>query len=225
MIDISIKKYMTIDLLSMIIIGLIVELIAMLVLPQVIPNAVPPFIVSLVIIMLALTRWGWKGIITIPIMSVGAWLFGKLLGEYKENYDIYYLISTFVGFFSSLLIILFKKKSKTNPFGDSITTLGITILVVALLVVLEIITFSLLTLTNPLDNTVWFLVQNVAEFVVTLIFVLALRRQGMFVDVKKDLIKKEKERQMENKYYSQYVNDVIVKNDDNVDEEDKTSKK
>lgn len=216
---------MIIDLMSMTIIGLVVELIAMLVIPQVLPKAVPPFVVSLVIVMLALTRWGWKGFITIPIMSVGSWLFGKLFSEYKGNYDIYYLISTFVGFFASSIILLFKRKSKHNLFGDIVTTIGVTILVTILVVLTQDLIYSLVKLDNPLDNILFFLTENITGAVVTLIFVIALSHQKMFVDVKKDLIKKEKEKQMENKYYSQYVNDVIVKNDNIVEKEDETSKK
>lgn len=209
----------------MTVIGLIVELIAMLVIPQVIPKAAPPFVVSLVIAMLALTRWGWKGLITIPIMSVGSWLFGKLLGEYKGNYDIYYLISTFVGLFASSIILLFKSKSKHNPFGDMVTTIGMTLLVIILVVLVEDGVYSLMKLDSPLNNIVFFMVQNATQAVATLIFVIALSHQKMFVDVKKDLINKEKERQMENKYYSQYTNDVIIKENNVIEKEDKTSKK
>lgn len=204
---------MIIDLIAMMTVGLIVELIAMLVVPQVIPKSKPMFVVSLVIIMLALTRWDWKGIITIPIMAVGAWLFGKLLGRHSEYYGYEYFLSILIGFLPSLIILIFNRKMKGGPFRDYIVGIGVTFLVLILVFLTEGITYALFTKSSLIGGVVFVMVQGLPGILITLLFMLVLRHQGMYVDVKKDLVSKAKEREMEKKYYSQYVNDVIIKND------------
>ncbi|UKI49076.1 MAG: hypothetical protein L6U99_09820 [Clostridium sp.] len=81
----------------------------------------PTFIVSALIILTCLTRWGIKGIIGAPILAVVTWLGGKYFIHSKTNpYDWVMLISMIVGNCSMILICPIYKKYGTNKImGDS----------------------------------------------------------------------------------------------------------
>jgi len=85
--------------------------------------------------------------------------------------------------------------------------------------------YSAINTVNPLAVIMYYLFQALAGYIVSIIFMIALKKQGILVNVKQDLIQKAKEREAEKKYYSQYTNDVLVKNDNKAEASEEESKK
>lgn len=231
MIKITIKKYMIIDLAMLIVFGSIVEAIALFVIPRMFNNAFPFFCVSLLICVLAIARWGWKGIVVIPIMSFVSVLFGKLwastansdsIHELAKYYGWRVFLTNMISFSVSASIILVKKLlKKKETLSDRAVTIVVTICMILACYVLQVLAFSLVTLAAPKNYIGVFAINDLPAFMVTLVFVVVLRHQGMFVDAKQDLINKKEEAEMENKYYKELRKNVIEKSSD----EDSSSKK
>lgn len=192
------------------IIGTACEFLAMYVVPKVIPNSAPPFIVSLIIVLVAQTRWGYKGTISIPILALVSFFAGCLVGTYDYHWTM--LIADFVGLGASSIILLLKKSDKNILFNDVSSTIYQCIIIL----IIEVIVFFLFSCIfggGILGSFMVSLIEMLPCTVGTLIMMVFLQRQGVLKDVKKDLISKKEEQEMEKKYYSQYQNDVIEKND------------
>lgn len=222
---------MIIDLAMLIVFGTIVEAIALYIIPRFFNNAFPLFCVSLLICILAIARWGWKGIVVIPIMSLMSVLLGKLwasiahdetIHELAKYYNWRVLITNIVSFSPTMSIVLVKKKlKKQETFSDRAATLIMTICLILTCYVLQVLTFSLVALAAPKNYIGVILINDLPAFMVTLLFLMVLRHQGMFVDAKQDLISKKEEAEMEDKYYKELRKNVIERSN----EEDSSSKK
>ncbi|MGM9971724.1 MAG: hypothetical protein ACI35W_04885 [Anaeroplasmataceae bacterium] len=210
----SIKRYMVIDFITLFVIGTIVELIAMYIIPRSIPASAPYYCVSVLVILVALSRWGVKGLILAPVMACVSFLSGKLLGVYKGNYDLTLFLSDLVGFLGCSVVLLFRKKNKKEAlFGEISSTIGQVLLTLVIVIILQTIVVCLMNLDIDVLGTFGYIaIQDASGMVVTLIMIIPLRHQQVLLDVKKDLISKSEEKEMERKYYSQYTNDVIEKN-------------
>lgn len=215
----------------LIVLGTIVEAIAMYVIPRLLINAFPFFCVSLLICILAIARWGWKGIPVIPIVSLISVLLGKAMcsiGGYDEIKDLakYYdwrvFITNLISFMSSLVILPIKKVlKKKEAFSDRLAASVIAAIVISICVVLQILCYSVLKANLASGSDVsMMLIMNLPAAFITLLFMAVLRHQGLFVDAKQDLIDKKLEAEAEQKYYSELRGKVI----DRPGEEDDSSK-
>lgn len=228
--NITIKKYMIIDLAMLISLGVIVELIAMFAVPRVLNNASPFFVVSLLICILAVERWNFKGAISIPIMAVLSTLIGFVLSKIakieaiKDLEDFYnwrVVLTNVISFGSSLLLIPLKKTfAKKEMFGERITAELIALVILVVCYVAQVLVFSMVAFASPVKFAGTMAINMLPAVLVTLLFMAVLRHQGILVDAKKDLIDKQKEKELEEKYYSAYRSKII-----NRSEDDDSSKK
>lgn len=211
----SLKKYMIIDLIILFVVGTLTEFIAMYAIPQFIPKSAPFFVATLLVELVAIARWGYKGLVLIPFLSVVSFLSGKLVGQ--GSYPVGVLIADFVGLFGSSLALLFRKKGKKNSMFGEISSTIIQTLLIILVVILLITIVLIVSGQRVLDSLVYSIIQCLPGAFATIIFIIPLQRQSTLGDVKETLISKEEEKEMERKYYSQYANEVIEKNNQKKD--------
>ena len=219
----SIKKYMIIDFITLFVIGTIVEMVAMYVIPRTIPNATPMFCASVLILLVAQARWGYKGLVLAPFMACSSVVSAMLLGKDSLGWEFYLavFISDLVGLLSSSVILLFRKKNKRDAlFGEILTTIYQVLIVLGLILVVQSIImvvaeFIFNSNANVLSRIGWVVIQSLPGAFITIIMIIPLRHQKALFDVKQDLISKQEEKEMERKYYSQYANEVIDKTGQN----------
>lgn len=221
---------MIIDLAMLTLIGIIVEIIAMFVIPTLLPNAFPLYCVSLLICSVAVMRWGIKASPVIFIMAAASVLSGKIIchlssieaiNENEGFYDWRLLITNMIGFSSSFIWILYKKVcKKKETLSSRVVVEFVTAVVMAVCYLLQVLTFSVVTFTSPSNYFGAFIINMMPAVLVTMIFILALRRQGSMVDAKTDLVDKKKEAELEEQYYKKLRKDIIDRSD-----EDDSSKK
>ena len=86
----SFKKYMLIDLVLTGIIGVAVEFLGVYVFNRMIYATIIPYAISLLIMMIATTRWGSLGITLVPFLALATVLSGRLINPQealKACYD------------------------------------------------------------------------------------------------------------------------------------------
>lgn len=225
-IEISIKKYMIIDLAVLVLTGLIFEVIVMYIFLEMFgENVVPFYIISLLVSIIAVGRWNWKGMAVIPVMSLISVLSGFVIRKATDadgagiyNWAMY--ITDVISLASTALIIPLKKKSKNfSESKDGTVTIAIIAAVIVLAFILEVLSYGILTLTLPYKYIGSLAVVNVPCWFFTVLMMFVLRRQGIVVDVKKNLISKKKEQELEQQYYSKYRNAIL----DRPNEEEESS--
>ena len=222
---------MVIDLAMLVVFGTIAEAIALYVIPTILPNAFPFFCASMLVCILAITRWNWKGMMVVPIMALVTVLLGRLMtsvssyDEVKEltkYYDWRLFVTNMVTFSVSLILWPIKKAVKRKEvFSSRVFVEFIVVIVLAIGMLAQVFTYSLVKLAAPNKFAAVLVISDMPAVIITLIFMAVLRHQGIFVDAKQDLISKKEEAEMENKYYQGLRKEVIERSGD----EDESSKK
>ena len=217
-VKISIKKYMIIDQIILVVAGLIFETIAMYLFPEMFGEQMIPFYTSsLFISMIAIGRWNFKGLPVVVIMAIFPVIAGCLIRTVADMggasiYNWRMAITNIVSLLSTLLIVLFRKVSKNvDSKKNGSFTMMVTFAVIVLAYLLQALTYSLITLSNPIDYFETLAVVNLGNWFFTIIIMAILRHHGIVVDVKKDLVNKRKEKELENLYYSKYRNEILDK--------------
>ncbi len=218
---------MIIDQLILVVAGLIFEVIAMYLYPEMFGEQLIPFYTaSLFVSIIAIGRWNLKGTPVIILMAIFPVLIGFVIrsifnmdGAHIYNWRM--AIANITSLLSTLIIVPFRKISKSVDIKKNGSfTMGVTLVVIIIAYLLQALTYSLITLTNPIDYLAALAVVNVGNWFFTIIIMAVLRHQGIVVDVKKDLVNKRKEKELENLYYSKYRNEII----DKPNEEDSSNK-
>lgn len=230
-IKITIKKYMVIDLAMLVAFGTIAEAIALYVIPTILQNAFPFYCASMLVCILAVTRWNWKGIVVAPVMALITVVLGRVLANisnYDEVNDLakYYnwkvFLTNLITFLSALIVLPIKKfVKKKETFSDRLFVEMVTAIILVVSIVAQIFAYSLVTLAAPSNYAAVFVINDLPAVIITLIFMAVLRHQGIFVDAKQDLISKKEEAEMENMYYQGLRKEVIERSNN----EDNSSKK
>ena len=108
----SIKSYMLIDLAMLTAIGCILEGLVTYMSGYVL-NAVTTVSISLLVVLLALARWNFWGLVTIPFLALSTIIGGRLspVPYFKAAYEWRAYISIVIGLlFTGFSVIVFKKK-------------------------------------------------------------------------------------------------------------------
>lgn len=113
----SIKKYMLIDLSMLSGIGLILEAVGTYFINYMFVGAYPMTVVSLLITIVALVRWGWKGLLVVPFCALGNFIGGQFLFFHDKGFGVYdwkMLLSVFFGLAALSVNLILFHKFKTN---------------------------------------------------------------------------------------------------------------
>lgn len=113
----SLKKYMCIDLLMLCTIGIVLEALGTFFVNYMYVGAYPTVVISLLISLLAIVRWGWKGLIVIPFCALGNFIGGQFF-VFKQsgigNYNWKEFLSCLLGLSTLALNLIPFAHYKTN---------------------------------------------------------------------------------------------------------------
>lgn len=188
----------------LLVVGIIVELIGMYLSIIVIPGF-PRYVISLMIISIALIRWGMPGAVSIPVMALCDMIICKYIfpGDTKIHYEWIMILQSLIAFCSPMIIFFFKKKRKEAKVLKDFQDVLIFVLITYFLSVLVFgITQSIIFGGNIVSNFMGQLIYSLLSFVVFLLFLHILNMQNVAVDVKKSLIEKRQEEEKEKEYYN-----------------------
>lgn len=225
MIIISLKKYMFIDLAMLTGLGILAEVVGLIGTSIMLTNAIPTFCFALLIMMIALSRWNYKGLIIAPIIALATFLTGRLYIE-PSAYDLSMYFTILAGLLStSVSLIWFRFMKPKELFKDP----GFT----ALFAVSNIIAAVLVSTTlyyvinqNALANTntafssvlIQFLVYDAFGMVIALVGIFVLRGQETLLDVKQKLIDERNAREHEAAYEKEFQTRLYENSDTSLDE-------
>ena len=195
----SLRKYMLIDLLILAIVGAVLEGIGTWACFYAFVGSTPTTIFSLLILFMAVTRWKWWGLVTIPILAFGN-IIGALsldtgaLVDYKQMFDARYFISNIFGLCSMCWVPIIQKfigtKKSINHTGILI---GILVGIFFGYETIRIVSYWIIGGEYQVVINANFV--DLIALVMLIIGCLIIRLQGSLVDVKTKLLEDNKERQ------------------------------
>lgn len=188
---------MAIDLVILTFIGCIGEVFGNFISNKVLIAEAITASISLLIMMVATYRWGWRGLIIAPILALATILSGRLINSHV-NYRKYYNWQLYLATLAQLLsmainLLWFKKVKDEEATAKSLQSLLLLCLLdcvvslLALSLVYLIMTFRFLLLG--------FMAWNAFAYVILFVGAFVLSRQGILVNVKKNMISQKAERE------------------------------
>ena len=210
----KLKTYRIVDLIMISALAFGIELLTTLCVNMFIPNIRPFPVLGMLMALVAITRWGWIGIIVIPINTLANFIMGRFAIpaiNYRESYDLVSFLVTMLSSTSSLIaLIWYKVKGIKNLYKDKIATVNMvgTIIFTNLVICVlysalgNIISGGSITLKDFGARVLGMLLYNAFGYLVLLLGSLLLARQDVFYDVKTRLIEARDERENERKYYN-----------------------
>lgn len=211
----KLKTYRVVDLAMISILAFGIELLTTLCVNMFIPNIRPFPVVGLLLTLVAITRWGWIGIIVIPINTLANFIMGRFAIpaiNYRQSYDWLSFLFTMIATASSMVaLIWYKKKGIKKIYKDKITTINMvgTIILTNLIMCVmysafgNVISGGIVSATDFGARVLGMLLYNAFGYVILLIGTLLLSRQDVLYDVKTRLIEQKEDRENERKYYNE----------------------
>ena len=199
----NINKYRIIDLLVLAIIGVATELVGCWLINVFLPIVIPIYAAGVLIIIVAMVRWGPIGIILTPLLALASFLADSYLLQntgYKQQMPVSYFVNLAFLLCTAILIpFIIKKKDKMiNTMGKRIL---VSIGTYVLGCILSGIVFGFYNYNIFVSMVVVF-VQQLMSLVITIIFMDLLYRQETLMNVKQKFLTKKKEIEEEKKYYN-----------------------
>lgn len=190
----SLKKYMLIDLLITGIIGMIVEFFGVYVFNKMIYATIIPYAISLLIMMIATTRWKSKGLILIPFLALSTILSGRFINPNEQfravyNLELYISLVVSLGTFSlNYFWFNIRKSKKIKETMGSLVILNIIDIVISTLML--VLVYYLLTSQNLIMA---FPVWSIFAYALLILGTCILFNQGVLVDVVENIENKNEE--------------------------------
>lgn len=190
----SLKKYMILDLVILTVIGCIIEAVGILACNKMLTCNMIASAVSLLMMVVATTRWGWKGLFIAPFLALATIISGRFFNphdEFKVMYEWKFYISILLSLLSigvNLIWFKFINYKETFKQVKYVLLLG-TIDIIVSQVVLTLVYFALMQQFLFLAFLIW----NACSYVLLLVGMFILKRQNVLIDVKQSLIEKNKE--------------------------------
>lgn len=210
----SLKKYMLVDIIILGIIGCAVEVLGVYVFNLMLTAQAITTAISLLMMIVSTTRWGWKGLILAPFLALATILSGMLLNPhelYRANYNWQLYIATLFQLLSISVNLLWYKKVKdeeetfkklSSIFGMCAIDCLVSLLVVT--IIYYFCSFQFLFLG--------FIVWNSFGYILVFVGAFILSRQGILVNVKKNLLKRKQENEKELDFKLNISDDVEEEN-------------
>lgn len=179
---------MIIDLIIMGIIGFAIEALGIYIFNQMIYATIITSSFSLLMMLMATTRWGWKGLVLAPVLALATVISGKYFitnPNFRPNYDW----QLYVAILFSLLafavnIVWFKKKNYRQTYSK---VSNIFILVLIDIVVSQMTLSIVYLILKQTFQLFAFIAWNFYSFVVLFVGALALRAMGVMIDVEANI--------------------------------------
>ena len=191
----SLKKYMVIDMVMLGLIGALLEGIGANASYFILAGHTPTTILSLLIMVLAITRWKWWGLILAPILALGNYIGGLSINGvegYNQIFEFRYYISVTIGLLGTGIILLFYKLiGQKKVTGNNYILAGICLVV---FIVYELLRNALYWIIGGrymgvLNANLY----DIVGLVVLMVGSIIIKYQGSLVNVKEKLIEDKKE--------------------------------
>jgi hypothetical protein len=191
----SIRKYMFIDLAILSIIGTVLEGIGTWACFYAFTGSVPTTVFSLLILFIAITRWKWWGLVIIPILVSGNFIGvlsieTSIFNDYKNIFDINYILSNALGMVSCFWIIILHNKIGVKKIVKNNFILAV--ILITMFIIYETIRISLYWFIGGRGYIV--ISANFIDIISLIMLILGsliIKNQGILVDVEKQLIEDE----------------------------------
>jgi len=196
----SLKKYMLIDLIITCCIGVAIEFLGTYVLNKLIYATIIPYAISLLIMMVATTRWGSWGLLVVPLLALSTVLSGRLINPHEQfralyDWKLYVSLVFSLGVFSFNHFWFKSRENKKESMGSFVLLALLDIVVATLMLVLMYYMLSSQNLILALP--VW----GLYGYAILIIGTCILFKQGVLVDVKKTLMDKHLEKIEEDDFH------------------------
>ena len=222
----SVKKYMFIDLVMLSGIGFLLEALGTYFVNYMTVGAFPMTVVSLLITILALIRWNWKGLIVIPFCALGCFVGGQFLtfpfGEDHFKYDWRVLISVMVGLMALSINLIPFKKFKTNKLLLNYGWFAPIMIVIDCLVfeIARGLTYSFIVFGDNRYIMINAVGYDATGYIIAFVVGLVLLHQKIMLNFKEKIIS-EKEQKMrdvmaEQEYYEKSSRDETTEDNKNL---------
>ena len=209
------RTYRLLDLFVLCILAFGLEILTTYLTNSFIGTLRPYPILGLLFTLIAVSRWGWLGLIVVPFNALGNFIAGRFMlrtESFRQLYSWSTLVFSFVSNCAALIsLAYYKKKTQKEVLKDSGNQLTMILTVCAISYVVNVILVFFANLFNP-DVTITFNVfasilytqffWNIMGYVCLLIGFMILNKQGVFFNVKEKLLEQKKEAINEKKYYN-----------------------
>lgn len=213
------ETYRKLDLIILSILTFIIEIVATFCVNGFFHGIRPFPVVGMLMTLIAITRWGLIGSIIIPISVLANFICGRFFIvaiNYRETYDLISIIISLV--ITSSILISFgwiKKFGVKDVFKDGINLFTMIGSAIVLSLFISVLFSSVNYFHNSVDDftkdftsrILGVFLYNCGSYIVLIVFTPLLAKQDVFIDVKKSLLDKKKEKQNEDVYYSKKQND------------------
>ncbi|MDE6407772.1 MAG: hypothetical protein K2K48_05665 [Anaeroplasmataceae bacterium] len=206
------RKYMIVDLAILTCVGFVAELFGEYVINRSIVAGWVAGSISLLILLISTTRWGWKGLLPIPILALAVVLSGRYfhpIVRLRPNYDWKFYIVLVISYLSISINLFWMKKI---GYKDTFKKLWLTIL----LCTVDYLVFQLV-----LSIVFWiimkdflflaFIIWNAFTYVILLVGSFILGKQNALVNIKLSLLEKSEEERIEEDFKMQFEETKIEK--------------
>lgn len=196
----SLRKYMVIDLAILALIGCLVELLGIYLFNAMLTATMITSAVSLLMMLISTTRWGYKGLIIAPLLALATIISGRFFNvhaEFKALYDWKLYLVILISLLSFAVNLLwYKKIDYRQNYKKISTTVGICLLdIVVSQLVLSLAYLAFYGQFLLLGFIVW----NAFAFVILIIGAIVLSKQGVIVNIKQNLLERKEELELEKK--------------------------
>jgi hypothetical protein len=191
----SLKKYMVIDLIMLGFIGALLEGVGTNTGYFLLAGHTPTTILSLLIMVLAITRWKWWGLILAPVLALGNYIGGLSidgLEGYNQIFNIQYYISVIIGLLgTSIILVFYKFVGLKKVTTSNLTLIGVGIVVFIVYELVRTATYWIIggRYLGVLNANLFDLI----GLVVLIVGSILIKHQGSLINVKDKLIEDKKE--------------------------------
>lgn len=198
----SLKKYRWIDLGILGIIGFTMELLGNYLMNVVFIAILVTNVISLLIVMTAVFRWGWRGLLLIPILAAATIISGRFINP-KVDYRIYYDWALYLAIICQLLgasfsLLWFKKiKTEYETSKNLYCLFGLCAIVGIISILLLSFSYWLFSRRFLLYE---FLAWDAIGYALLLVGCFILSRQGILVNVEEKLKMQKEEAEREKNF-------------------------
>ena len=221
---ISYKTYKILDLIVLTVLGFGVEMLATVAETKLVIQGMPYAVAGLLFVILAIVRWRYLGLITVPAVVLANFLAGHFFGgqssvsqmTVRSEYDAFHVLVGFISYFAVFYILLLFKVRKRRGFND----LKDVIKNVSIVVVIYI--FALGNL-RPLFKAIQYggldlneyglcwqtvIIYQAITAIATILLSGILYKQNTLIDVKDSFLQRKKDKAYEREYYTQLSKEI-----------------
>ncbi len=188
---------MAIDLIILTVVGCAVEFLGIFVFNKMLVAKMIATAISLLIMLVATFRWGWKGLLLSPLLALSTILSGYLINPqvtFRQNYDWRLYLAVLAQLLSMAINLLWFKKVKDER--ETIKSLQSLFALCAIDCVVSLLALSLVYFMTAFTfSLLGFIIWNAFGYVILFVGAFILSRQGILVNVKKNLINQRIERE------------------------------